>query len=79
MIFWYVISSVLLGLLLFFPTRKFIMAMAINKLQRKENRDATAEEKEKIKKSSTVYAAFVSFTFAFLYNKFVMFKYFGRF
>jgi hypothetical protein len=79
MMIWYGITSVLLGLILFFPTRKVISSIAINRLQRKENREATAEEVEKIRKSATVYAAFVAFTFAFLYNKFVMFKYFGRF
>jgi len=79
MVIWYGITSLILGVILFFPTRKFMTSMAVNKLQRKENRQATAEEKEKIKGRTTMYAAIVAITFAFLYNKFVMFKYFGRF
>lgn len=79
MVIWYGATSFLLGLILFFPTRKFISAIAINKLQRKENREATAEEMAAIKKRTTYIAAIVAFTFAFIYNKFVMFKYFGGF
>ena len=79
MIIWYGISSFLLGWILFYPTRKLITGMAVNKFQRKENRQATPEEIERIRKKTTLYAATLAITFAFLYNKFVMFKYFGKF
>ncbi len=75
-VIWYGVTSFILGLLLFFPMRKFMTAMGVNKLQRRENRAATEEEKASIRRRASLYAAIISVTFAFLYNKVIMFKYF---
>ncbi len=74
---YYGITSVIFGLLLFFPMRKFIFALSLNKLQRKENRAATIDEREKIRGRSTILAVIISLTFAFIYNKVIMVKFFG--
>ena len=73
---WYGFSSVLLGILLFFPVRKFILNLNINRLQSKNNREITTEELETLKKKVTVIAAVISVTFAFFYSKLILIKFF---
>ncbi len=73
---WYGFSSVLLGILLFFPIRKFILNLNINRQQSKINREITAEELEVLQKKVTVIAAVISITFAFVYTKLVLLKFF---
>ncbi|MEJ2183303.1 MAG: hypothetical protein P8Y66_07250 [Nitrospirota bacterium] len=77
LVYWYGITSFLLGALLFFPTRKFILAMSINRHQRKTGREATKEEIAAIRRKVTVLAALLAVTFAFVYNRVIMTKYFG--
>ncbi len=77
LIIWYGLSSFIFGLLLFIPTRKLILAMSINRIQRRTQKELTAEELTKLKKKVTIIAAVVSLSFAFLYNRVLMFKYFG--
>ena len=74
---WYGFSSVLLGILLFFPVRKFILNLNINRLQSKYNREITAEELEAMKNKVTVIAAVISVTFAFFYSKLILIKFFA--
>lgn len=73
---WYGFSSVLLGILLFFPIRKFILNLNINRQQSKINREITTEELEVLQKKVTVIAAVISITFAFVYTKLVLLKFF---
>jgi hypothetical protein len=73
---WYGFSSVLLGILLFFPVRKFILNLNINRIQSKNNREITTEELETLKKKVTVIAAVISVTFAFFYSKLILIKFF---
>ena len=68
---WYGFSSVLLGIALFFPIRKFILNLNINRLQSKMNREISVDELTLLKKKITVLAAVISVSFAFLYNKIV--------
>ncbi|NOX19859.1 MAG: hypothetical protein GXO99_01150 [Nitrospirae bacterium] len=77
LVIWYGVSSFIFGLLLFFPTRKLILAMSVNRIQRRTQREITAEELEKLKKKVTIISAIISLTFAFFYNRVLMFKYFG--
>ena len=77
LIIWYGLSSFIFGLLLFIPTRKLILAMSINRIQRRTQKELTAEELTRLKKRVTIIAVVVSLTFAFLYNRVLMFKYFG--
>jgi hypothetical protein len=74
---WYGISSLLFGVILFFPVRKLMLAMSINRLQRRENREATEEERARLKKKVTPIAAAISITFAFVYNQFILLKFVG--
>ena len=74
---WYGFSSVLLGILLFFPIRKFILNLNINRLQNKMNREITAEELEVLQKKGAIIAAIISITFAFFYTKLVLIKFFA--
>jgi len=75
---WYGITSLLLGIILFFPLRKLMLAMNINRQQRKLNRELTAEEKESLNRKLTVLAAAISVTFAFFYNKYLFLKFVPR-
>lgn len=77
MIYWYGLSSVVLGVVLYFPIRKFLLAMMINKQQRKLNRELTDVEREPIRRKAYVSAAVVAMTFAFLYNRYIMKAFLG--
>ena len=69
---WYGVTSIVFGIILFFPVRKLMIAMSINKIQRRENRAATEDEKEKIRKKMTPLAAAIAVTFAFIYNQLLL-------
>lgn len=77
MTLWYGITSVLLGVLLFFPVRKFMLVLRVNRFQGKNKRELTAEEMVVLKKKVSVTAALIAVTFAFLYNKVLIFKFFS--
>lgn len=74
---WYGVTSLIFGILLFFPVRKLMLAVSVNRLQRKENREATEEEKARLKKKVTPIAAAIAVTFAFIYNKVILLKLVG--
>lgn len=75
---WYGLSSLLLGVILFFPLRKLMMAMNVNRLQRKLKRELTATERERLHRKLTILAAAISVTFAFLYNKVLLLRFLPR-
>ena len=74
---YYGITSILFGILLFFPVRKLILAININRHQRKAGRAITDEEREILSRKVTVVAALVAVTFAFLYNRFLLARLFA--
>jgi hypothetical protein len=74
---YYGITSFILGLALFFPLRKFMLASSANRFARKEKRQPTDEEMAALRKRTTILAAVIAITFAFFYNKFIMMKFFG--
>jgi len=76
MVIWYGLTSVLLGVLLYYPARKVILGLAINRQQSKLKRELTAEELDQVKRRSYVLAAVVAMTFAFLYNRYIMRSFF---
>jgi hypothetical protein len=74
--FWYGITSFLFAVVLFFPVRKLLMAININRIQAKNKRAITEEEVQGLRKKVNVIAAVISVTFAFFYNKYMMVKFF---
>ena len=74
--FWYGITSFLLAAVLFFPVRKLLLAINVNRIQAKNKRAATEEEVQVLKKKANVIAAVICVTFAFFYNKYMMLKFF---
>lgn len=75
---WYGVSSLVFGIILFFPLRKLMLGMNINRQQRKLNRELTDEERESLNRKLTILAAAISVTFAFFYNKYLFFKFLPR-
>ena len=73
---WYGITSFILAVVLFFPVRKLLLAMNINRIQSKNKRAITEEEVEILKKKVNIIAAILSVTFAFFYNKYLLVKFF---
>lgn len=71
---WYGVSSLLLAILLVFPLRKLMLGMSINRQQRKLGRQVTEEERERLQRKVTLLAAVIAVTFAFFYNKYLLFK-----
>ncbi len=76
LIVWYGLSSFILGVLLFFPLRKFILSISINRHQRKAQAAITDDVRQRLKQRVYVIAAIVSMTFAFLYTRVVVRKFF---
>ena len=73
---WYGITSFLFAAVLFFPVRKLLMAININRIQAKNKRALTEKEMQVLKKKVTVIASIIAVTFAFFYNKYMMLKFF---
>ena len=69
---WYGVTSFIFAAVLFFPVRKLLMSININRIQNKNKRAVTDEEVKILKKKVNVIAAIISVTFAFFYNKFMM-------
>ena len=74
--FWYGVTSFLFAAVLFFPVRKLLLAININRIQAKSKRAVTEEEVQALRKKVNVIAAIISVTFAFFYNKYMMMKFF---
>ena len=75
--FWYGITSFVFAAVLFFPVRKFLMAININRIQNKNKRAVTEEEVLALRKKVNIIAAIISVTFAFFYNKFIVVQFFS--
>jgi hypothetical protein len=69
---WYGVTSFIFAAVLFFPVRKLLMSININRIQNKNKRAVTDEEVKILRKKVNVIAALISVTFAFFYNKFMM-------
>jgi len=70
--FWYGTTSFLFAAVLFFPVRKLLLAINVNRIQNKNKRAVTEEELVILKKKVNVVAAIISVSFAFFYNKFMI-------
>ena len=75
--FWYGITSFLFAAVLFFPVRKLLLAINVNRIQNKTKRAVTEEELEILKKKVNIIAAIISVSFAFFYNKFMLVQFFS--
>ena len=73
---WYGITSFAFAALLFFPVRKLLMGLNINRFQAKQKRAITEEETKVLRKKVNIVAALIAVTFAFFYNKDIMLKFF---
>ena len=73
---WYGITSFLFAAVLFFPVRKLLLSININRIQAKNKRALTEEEMQVLKKKVNVIASIIAVTFAFFYNKYMMVKFF---
>ena len=69
---YYGTSSLILGIALFIPVRKLILAINVNRHQRKVGRAITDQEREILTKKVTVVAALIAVTFAFVFNRFLL-------
>ena len=74
---WYWISSIFLAIVLFRPTKKFILVQRVNKAERKLKRELTEEELNDLDKRTIPLTAFIVITFSFLFNNVIMGKYYG--
>jgi hypothetical protein len=73
--FWYGVTSFIFSAVLFFPVRKLLLAININRIQNKNKRAVTEEEVLALRKKVNIIAAIISVTFAFFYNKFMMMQF----
>ena len=75
--FWYGVTSFVFAAVLFFPVRKLLMSININRIQNKQKRAVTEEEVQRLRKKVNIIAAIISVTFAFFYNKFMIVQFFS--
>jgi Na+/pantothenate symporter len=75
--FWYGVTSFIFAAVLFFPVRKLLLAININRIQNKNKRAVTEEEVLALRKKVNIIAAIISVTFAFFYNKFMIVQFFS--
>jgi hypothetical protein len=73
---WYGVTSFVFAAVLFFPVRKLLLGININRIQAKKKRAVTEEELQELKKKVNVIASIIAVTFAFFYNKYMMLKFF---
>ncbi|MDX1775968.1 MAG: hypothetical protein R3297_05255 [Desulfobulbales bacterium] len=73
---WYGITSFIFAAILFFPVRKLLLSLNINRIQNKNKRAVTEEEVAELKKKVNVIASIIAVTFAFFYNKYIILKFF---
>ena len=71
---WYGVSSLLLAILLVFPLRKLMVGLSVNRQQRRLGRELTDEERRRLQRRLTILAAVIAVTFAFFYNKYLLFR-----
>jgi len=77
--FWYGVTSFVFAAVLFFPVRKLLMSININRIQNKNKRAVTEEEVLALRKKVNIIAAIISVTFAFFYNKFMIVQFFSSY
>lgn len=77
MTLWYGLTSVALGVLLFFPVKKIILALSVNRHLDKMKREISPEETAVLTKKATITAAVIAVLFAFVYNKVLVLKFFA--
>jgi len=73
---WYWLSSMILAALLYRPVKKIIYVGRVRKFERRVKRESTEEERMAIEKKTIPIVVVLVITFAFLFNKIVMGKYF---
>lgn len=74
---WFGLSALVLGIVLFFPVRKLILAINVNRQQRKLQRALSPDELEILNRKVSAVAAAVAVTFAFIYTRFLMARFLG--
>lgn len=72
MILWYWGSTLVLAVLLYFPTRKLIWVASVRRLERRLGRKSTDQERQERLRVARILAALIAVTFAFLYNRTLM-------
>ncbi len=74
LLIWYLISSIMLAAALFRPIRKFIFVQMVRKAERTLKRDLTEQERKEIEKKIIPMTAFIVVTFAFIFNKILIYN-----
>jgi len=73
---WFWATTVLLAALLYRPVKRVIRAGRVRTLERKAKRAATDEEQRTIEKKTVPLVVVLVVTFAFLFNRVLMARYF---
>jgi hypothetical protein len=55
-----------------------MLAMNINREQRRLKREVTQEERDILRRKVSIWAAGLAVTFAFFYNRFLFFRFFSQ-
>ncbi len=72
---WYWLSTLILAGLLYKPVQRLIVVRRIRKIEKELKRETTPEEREAVKRKAIPLVVVIVMTFAFIFNKVLM----GRF
>ncbi len=73
---WYWVSSIFLAILLFRPTKKFIVVQRVRKAERKGKKKLTEEEVSEVEKKTIPMTAIIVISFSLMFNRILMSRYF---
>lgn len=73
---WYLATSILMAAILFKPVKKFIFVQKVRKAEGKLKRELSEVEREELEKKSIPVTAVIVVTFAFIFNKILIYNYF---
>lgn len=73
---WYWLSSLFLAIVLFRPVKKLVFVQRVRKAERKLSRELNEEERNDLEKRTVPVAVIIVLTFALLFNRVLMGKFY---
>lgn len=75
---WYIMTTGLMAVMLYFPVKKFILAGRIVQTEKRLNRGVTGQERKEIGKKAGPAALLISIFFSIFFNLFLMGRFFKK-
>ena len=76
LLIWYLVTSILMAAILFKPVKKYIFVQKVRRAEGKLKRGLSEEERQELEKKAVPVTAAIVVTFAFIFNKILIYNYF---